>query len=453
MSAAEPPSGPTPQPEPAALPELSPAATAPVAPELPTPAPPAPTPLAAPPPQPLSAWGPEGALGLAWLVLGLLEVSQRGLILGDRDVAAGLVMAVAMAAAVGLHRLRPALALGLVWGACVIQVTFGLDVLLVQLGVAFVAYGTARYGSASTVWISGVSVPVAGLVGSLYLARQGVPVPDLVLGRDPGRFVPWIGPTLLLLVAATTVVALPWMLGLLLRTRDRLVVGRREQADTERLRALAEEQRLHAEEVSRVREQQARLACDVHDVVGHSLAVIVAQAESAQYLPDDPARLKETFAAIAGVARVSLRDVRRVLSTAPDDAPAPPPGGLDDLVEGVRASGTLVRDVQSGTPVDLPPDLALVAYRVLQEMLTNAIKHGVPGEPVTVNRLWQSDGLLVEVSNRRASATSGRGGGVEGMLRRVAGVRGSLRVLEDETTFVARAWLPLGEQAQGPGGP
>lgn len=422
-------------------------------------------PTAAPAPQP--GWSPSPAdpwrksradafphtdlaLGGAWLLAGLLEVTQRVSLLDVRSMLAALMVTAAMSTAVALHRRAPGLALGLVWLGCAVQVTTRQDILLSQLGVAVVAYGCARYGSGAVLWASGLSMPAAYLIGSAYVLYRGTSLSVLL---DYGRGISLaeaVGPGLIVFAASSLLMPVPWLIGLVLRSRERLVEGRREQADSERLRALAEEQRAHAEEVSRVREQQARLARDVHDVVGHSLAVIVAQAESAQYLPDDPARLKETFAAIADVARVSLRDVRRVLATGPDDVPAPPPGGLDDLVEGVRASGTLVREVTSGTPVPLADDVALVAYRVLQEMLTNAIKHGVKGEPVTVSRLWQSDGLLLEVTNRRAQPTSGRGGGLEGMLRRVNGVRGSLRVLEDETTFVARVWLPLAP-ASGPG--
>src|SRR5690606_29784964 len=123
-------------------------------------------------------------------------------------------------------------------------------------------------------------------------------------------------------------------------TTSRMAQARAAGKVAEQERQQAEEQRARAEEVARLQEGQTRLARDVHDVVGHSLAVILAQAESAQFLPEnDPARLKATFATTADSARESLQSVRRVLSSTagPDATEADPPtGGLAGLVDGVR---------------------------------------------------------------------------------------------------------------------
>src|SRR5690606_16525156 len=217
---------------------------------------------------------------------------------------------------------------------------------------------------------------------------------------------------------------------------------------TQTARQQAESDRAEAQEVARLRASQARLARDVHDVVGHSLAVIVAQAESARFLPDDdPERIKTTLATIASSARSSLQDVRQVLSATRTGATpaAVPDGGLDTLIDGIRQAGYPVTATVVGVPRPLPPELDLVAYRVLQEMLTNALRHGRPGEPLHVERRWL-DEFEIEVTNRVGEPPGGRAGeGLDHMRRRLEAVGGRLATRTDETSgaFVATAWLPL----------
>ena len=119
------------------------------------------------------------------------------------------------------------------------------------------------------------------------------------------------------------VLAVPWLAGLALRFQVRAVESQVSQVAAEEDAARAQRETEQAREIAGLREEQARLARDVHDVVGHSLAVILAQAESAQYLPDDdPAALKKTMATIATSARSSLQDVRHVLAGPHADAAA-----------------------------------------------------------------------------------------------------------------------------------
>ncbi|HYF74666.1 MAG TPA: histidine kinase, partial [Nocardioides sp.] len=245
----------------------------------------------------------------------------------------------------------------------------------------------------------------------------------------------------------------PWLSGLAFRYYDRARVSQVSQV-------AAEVRRDEAEEIARLREEQARLARDVHDVVGHSLAVILAQAESAQYLKDaDTKALKRTMDNIATTARSSLDDVRQVLaSTSGAAGPRPGSTDLDSLVAGIRASGHEVLSTEFGTPQPLPPELATVAYRVLQEMLTNALKHGRRDEPVRVERHWEGE-LRIEVQNvvepvaeepqetqpLAAAPVAGGGQGLDGMRRRLESVGGRLDVRRrsDPPTFTATAWLPV----------
>ena len=195
---------------------------------------------------------------------------------------------------------------------------------------------------------------------------------------------------------------MPWLAGLVLRAtaRARISEVRQEEAEADAARAQRETEQ--AREIARLRDEQTTLARDVHDVVGHSLAVILAQAESGQYLADDdPAALKRTLATIATSARSSLQDVRRVLSGGPD--PAPDTDAYEELLEGVRAGGHEVAAAEVGRAAAAAPELEVVAHRVVQEMLTNALKHGRRDRPVHVERHWPEGSwdrdLRIEVRN------------------------------------------------------
>ncbi|MBC9735491.1 sensor histidine kinase [Nocardioides marmotae] len=413
------------------------------------------------------AWqrqAPDAAAGVAALALGIVEV--HGNIYLDDERPAAYLLVLAVAVGVGLSRALPAAALAAAWFAGVVQVTSGVGALLVEVLLAVVAFGCARWGSAVTVWLSALSMPLGAIIAVLWLDSDLVYraleiVGVRMLAETAYRGGDWRIPASLLIFA---LLATPWLLGLALRFLDRARSSRVSQVE-------AEAERDQAEEIARLQESQARLARDVHDVVGHSLAVILAQAESAQYLPDDDpaahtAALKRTMANIATSARTSLQDVRQVLS-APAGAPAAGQhGDLEALVEGVRASGHEVVSTEVGAARPLPPELEVVAYRVLQEMLTNAIRHGRRGEPVRVERHWEGE-LRLEVRNVVGDAAtteeetrplarvdpaelavqSGVGHGLEGMRRRLEAVGGRLDVRRREepggATFTATAWVPL----------
>jgi signal transduction histidine kinase len=402
-------------------------------------------------------WVPDLTAAAIVAFLGVYEASTAWVLPGSR--AELVFVAIGTAAAVGLSRRLPAAALALVWGVCGLQVLAGIDLMLVQLAIAAVAFGTARWGNAATVWLSALSIPVAAMIVTVIVNSRGLGgLADLA--GNPGLLdaVRDLSMTWQLTAAVMGMATLgaPWLVGLALRFGDRARTSQASQEAAEEDAARAVRESEQAREIARLREEQARLANDVHDVVGHSLAVILAQAESAQYLDDsDPQAMKDTMAKIATSARTSLRDVRQVLSDTPQ--PAAQPGGLDSLVDGVRASGHEVVSTEIGSPRPLPPELEVVAFRVLQEMLTNAIKHGRRDSPVYVERHWEGE-LRVEVRNvvdlspfatppgAGAGADSG-GAGLDGMRRRLESVGGRLDVRRrDEdggTTFTATAWVPV----------
>jgi signal transduction histidine kinase len=364
---------------------------------------------------------------------------------------ARVVMAVLIAVAAGCYRMLPSLGLGLVWLACAFQVESGLDVALVQLAIVLVSYGTARYGRPATVWLGGLSIPVGSAIALWYLYSHGT----TALGRVGLAISPSGVPnrsTAFLL--AFILLATPWAVGLLIR-----VTAQSRRARDDRARAEAEAAR--AQEVARLREEQTRLARDVHDIVGHSLAVILAQADSAQYMDDDEVtRIRTALANISTSARQSLGDVRQVLSSTGEAADATPgtSGGLDGLIDGVRSAGYDVLTHVVGVARPLPPELDSVAFRVLQEMLTNALKHGSRDKGgIAVVREWTDRELRIEVRNGMP-ATGGDGDrgdglGLVGMQRRLESVGGRLsagptRAADGQPVFTATAWVPLRDRGR-----
>ncbi|WP_329221345.1 histidine kinase [Streptomyces sp. NBC_01485] len=400
------------------------------------------------------AWAPDAAVGLAVLLLGLLEVAWRAPSTVDGRQ---LLLVVSAATVVGGSRRAPGAALALAALVSVAQVLAAAPFLLVQVGEASVLFGCVRWGNRATLWLSGLAAPLAaGLV--LLHAAAGGPLP--ITGPLGGLSI-WLSQSganwaYVVLVTAVTLLGLPWLAGLTVRFAERARAAKRSQeaaeADTERAHA----ERSQAQEIAALQEEQARLARDVHDVVGHSLAVILAQAESAQYLPDDEdARdnTKRIMQNIATSARSSLQDVRHVLTDAPADAGGRA-GRLDDILTGVRAGGQEVIHTEHGTERPLAPDVRNVALRVLQESLTNAVKHGRRSVPVRLDRHWpQRPGeheLRIQVRNAIAAeprSVPSAGLGLAGMRQRLALVGGRLDIQRgtgsEGEEFQVTAWIPV----------
>jgi signal transduction histidine kinase len=415
----------------------------------------------------LKGWAPDAVLGLAVLVLGVLEVWAMTVPF-DHSRSEYLLIVVGFALASGLSRRAPFAALMLVWVVCSLQLVVGVGVITIEFAVAVVAFGCARWGHGFTVLVSGLSIPAAAAVGYVIVTQASMGVfRNLSVFRELRDNAYRFSDTLLVgaTVLGLLVLAVPWLAGLVLRATARARQSEVRQVEAEAGTAQAQRAAEQAREIAELREGQARMARDVHDVVGHSLAVILAQAESGQFLPDDdPDALKRTMATIAGSARSSLQDVRQVLSGPADPGPARS-GAFEELVEGVRASGHEVQATEIGTPQPLPPDLEVAAHRVVQEMLTNAIRHGRRDRPVHVERHWPEGAwgrdLRIEVRNVEGQVAADRPGdetqplqvvgppgqGLEGMRRRLEAVGGRLDVRrrdeDGEPTFTATAWVPV----------
>jgi signal transduction histidine kinase len=184
------------------------------------------------------------------------------------------------------------------------------------------------------------------------------------------------------------------------------------------------EQRAHRAVV----DERVRIARELHDVVAHHMSVISVQAGLARYVLDsDPGTTRAALGTVLNASSEALEEMRRllcVLRSGPDsagqddEAYAPSPGldQLDNLVERVRTAGVPVALVVTGDPRPLPPGIDLCAYRVIQESLTNVLKHAAPAS-ATVSLHHGNDRLTALVfDNGRRPATSGAVPGSHGLL-------------------------------------
>ncbi len=182
--------------------------------------------------------------------------------------------------------------------------------------------------------------------------------------------------------------------------------------------------------------ERARIARELHDVIAHNVSVMVVQAEGASYALDtSPDTTRRALATIAETGRTALAEMRRLLGVlrseaiSADRAPQPGVDQLEDLLEQVRAAGLAVDFSVEGVPVPLPQGMALAAYRIIQESLTNTRKHGGPRVSAQVSLHYGEDELRMQVRDdgRGAAAlTDGQGNGLIGMRERVAMYGGSL---------------------------
>jgi signal transduction histidine kinase len=242
------------------------------------------------------------------------------------------------------------------------------------------------------------------------------------------------------LVSVTAIAVLPAMIALLVRSRRE---GEQEVREQER-RRYAYEERL-------------RIARDVHDVVGHSLAVITMQAGVALHLLEKeraahprPDQVASSLEAIKRTSREALAELRTTLEVFRSDSeeplsPLPGLARLDDLVDGLRSAGREVTLEQSDDDLrDLPVAVDQAAFRIIQESLTNIVRHA-PAAHITVRVARQAGMLTVEVSDDGpAVSVPPDGNGIRGMRERARAVGGTVWVsVREPSGLVVRADLPL----------
>ncbi len=347
--------------------------------------------------------GQYAADGIAGVVLVLLSLPFiiHGHILDS-------LVLLGMNGALVLRRISPLLSLTLAWVAVIIQMGCGIPPSFYNVVIPFVLYATARYGRGWVRWYGLSSAIIGGVIASGYVvlimyATTPITTTDFTV----------VGFAMLTgAIAGVVVLGLSWTLGQLMRT-----AATAREAGIARFRA--DEARWHAERATVVEQERNRIARDMHDVVAHSLAVVIAQADGARYVhKGDPDALAETLETVSSTARHALGDVRLLLSELRHEQDAGPQPGLDEidsLLNRMRAAGLTISRTQIGADPDLPMGRQIAAYRILQEALTNALHHGVPNSEVTVITETRDSTYNVIIENSvGTSAASGSGGGTRG---------------------------------------
>jgi signal transduction histidine kinase len=243
------------------------------------------------------------------------------------------------------------------------------------------------------------------------------------------------------------VLLLPWLIGHALRTRQL-----RADAFQERAIRLEQEQEF-ATQVA-LAEERARIARELHDVVAHSVSVMVVQAGAArQVLSTSTEQAREALLAVESTGREAMTELRSLLGVLSHDvsdvalSPQPALDQLEPLLQRVREAGLPVELRIEGEPKPLPLGVELAAYRIVQEGLTNALKYsGLACTQVILD--YRAAELKVEILDDGPGEQSGagreHGRGLVGMQERVALYGGRLEAgARLERGYAVRAWLPL----------
>ncbi|MFJ2259310.1 sensor histidine kinase [Streptomyces sp. NPDC087844] len=376
-------------------------------------------------PVPAARWGALGVVGRDAVFTVLLAppvfaqvTAPLGAQFGDLPERSpglpGLLVTAALWLPLVLRRRWPAVCLALVAGAFAVHELVGYPQTCASLGLYIALYSLGAHGHRAggvRRALAVAAVITAFTLFALGLHHRGSPqhVPDFVL-------------MFLILVAC-------WAVGRTVRARQ----------DGE-----AERRRLSVEAATA--RERARIARELHDVVTHHVTAMVVQADAAQFLlADAPERVETGLEAISDSGRRALRDLQHLLgvlqasggppsaSSAPDRTPEP--GGLSDLVERTRTAGQPVELAERGERRELATAVELAAYRVVQEALTNALKHA-PGHRTLVQVHYGREDVEVEVTTEGAPAAAsaqrraplGRGGGhgLIGLRERVSVFGGEL---------------------------
>ncbi len=341
---------------------------------------------------------------------------------------ANVAVALLYASALLWRRRAPLLALGIALGGALLM-DFALTPILnlfvpfaIVLACAY-ATGAHREGRAS----------YAGLA----LAVVGLEAVQVAIG--PRVFADYF--------FAALIGAVTWGAGRMVRSRTRLAAELHE-ATAQLAEAGEDEQRLAAVD------ERRRIAREMHDVVAHSISVMVVQAGGARrILTRDPGRAVEAATRIERTGREALGEMRHLLGMLSDGssdraalAPQPTLGEIGELVARARAAGLpAVLDVR-GERQPLSAGLDLAAYRIVQEGLTNAMKHA-PGAVTTVTVSWAPHDLALEIRNAaNGGGTSSGGHGLTGMAERVRLYGGELQAGPADGGWRVSARLPLADK-------
>jgi signal transduction histidine kinase len=335
--------------------------------------------------------------------------------------------------------------------ALVVRRRFPVSVLAVALGTALWAGAISHSGM---IWL----VPIAAFFNAVIARKRAAAIASLVIGYTVSFWGFWTSapghasPAVAIGVAAWLIVLLAVAEVVRIRRQRAAAVARSRE---EELRRRASEERM-------------RIARDLHDVLAHNISVINVQASTALHLMDrQPERAREALTAIHEVSKQALTELRSVLGvlrTADDDPPRTPSPGLSqlaDLLRSVRAAGLDARLTVTGDWRELPAEVDLGAYRIIQEALTNAARHSA-SPTANVRVCYEPEGVSVQVDDDGPSGEIGKGSvangsplgggnGITGMSERAHALGGTLHAgPRPDGGFRVSAFLPARDGSSSP---
>jgi signal transduction histidine kinase len=285
-------------------------------------------------------------------------------------------------------------------------------------GFVFAIYSAGRYATGSSVFACVLLVLAA-------VPLAGIEPGDPVAFTDLAFFIMFLGG--------------PFVGGRIVRRR----VLRERVLEVERDTKAAEA----------VAEERTRIARELHDVVSHSISVVVLQARGGRkLLSEEPDAAREAFDVIERVSEQALTEMRRLLGLLRQEdeelvlAPQPSLARIDELVSALKASGLPVEVTVEGEPAPLPPGVDVSAYRIVQEALTNSLKHAGPARAHVYVR-YHDDDVELEILDDGAGTGNGGGSGhgLAGIRERVAVIGGEMDTgRRPDGGYAVRARLPLG---------
>jgi signal transduction histidine kinase len=355
----------------------------------------------------------DGVLAAALLFGGVGPAFAHGIFIG-------IPLAFGLAVPVVFRRKHPIAAFATAVAAGGLQVALGIRPAATDAAILILLYSLAAYAPRRiSVW--GLAVCLTGSAFGV-LRWTSLTNHSLLDWLTIGAML-FAGPALL-----------AWVLG------DSMRYRRAYYASLEDRAARLEQERDAQAKIAAVAER-ARIARELHDVIAHNVSVMVVQADGASYaLGTDPARAREALAAISATGRQALAEMRRLLGVLRREeagggsarAPQPGMGELGELLDQARGAGLPVSFTTEGSPQPLPGGVALAAYRIVQEALTNTRKHAGPVASATVLLRYSPDALVLEISDDGwgdlggAALPGAAGHGLTGMRERVATYGGSV---------------------------
>lgn len=336
----------------------------------------------------------------------------------------------------------------------------GMALLLADMGRPWWAFAIAFLATAPLIWrrrwpimvalVAGIGTVLLSITSNLHDQPYGQLVATYTFAslspfawRIAGAIFTALGVWISLMFKEAQVFAFGYVLTAYVAA---YALGMAARSRRERIALLEERELRHAEEkeAAAARERE-RIARDMHDIIAHSIGVIVVQAESGPVaLRTDPARAEAIFGTISDAGRNALTQLRStlgVLRGATDRHPQPDLDALPQLIETSTVPAKLTEEGERPTLV--PAQVSLAAYRVVQESLTNTSKHALASN-VDIRLAWLGDALTLEVRDDGTGRANNTGGhGLIGMRERVTACGGELSSGPAERGWLVSARLPL----------